>query len=859
MPNPASPARRIDPAGHVRPVSAAPPPRGDEPGRATRATPAPAALLCAWLAVSVTTLGSALVVPAGALATQPAVSTGSSSPRPGAVPAVPAGFEPTALTGQYALAATASPAPMTIDECSANERCVVAPAPRETADGSAEDDLPALAGAIAGAGKRAEPATTRNGVVTRPAKPATVLLRAGTYRLSGPLRVPSNVELRGGGITTTTLLLDGDRWRATGSNFMIKPDGAVAPGGENLIADLTLNGSCRIDAGAPDASVGSGAACDLIGNEAATKTGGIDTGDRWTVRQVRFTNLRQIRLRISGKRDVRVLDNRFDNWGGAWSGDQANVAAGAGATGTVVEYNQFDETARGSSIDFDDATAVTIRYNTVRASAAIRVARAVNDYGSIYLRGVTAAAVSANILHGAHIALRPNTRAGLIATTDDVTNPRGTSVVGNQVTDSFQHGITVTYDDYRDVDGEPHVLLPGGANVLSGNTVTRPAQSGILVYGCLAASKNARDTITGNTIVDAGFGGSTSFSTGCGNFDTAGIGISIGTGDAVYGNTVIDDQAVPTTWYGIHIGARNGKTSPVDPVLVDPSGRFGSNTATGTIGGVLRDAKLAPEPPTLLTAVRSGGSAVTLTWKEAYQTAAAAIGGYRIYRDGRVVATLPVGSATIPGNLLPDPASHLDAQLAGWTATAGATVGHTGFGAGLGDPEDAVGGAALTLTPGGGGGLGLPAGQVGALGPAVPVTVGETYTAVASLRAAASSRVVRSGIVWLDAAGTPVGAPASPKFGTPELGGSWTTTSYTAQAPAGAAGARLLVTVESATPGETHLVDRVGLVRGIATQTWTDQSAPAGSATYQVVAYRGVDCSAGAGGECSEAARITLS
>ena len=108
------------------------------------------------------------------------------------------------------------------------------------------------------------------------------------------------------------------------------------------------------------------------------------------------------------------------------------------------------------------------------------------------------------------------------------------------------------------------MIRPGGANVIRDNVVERPRQSGILVIGTVDHAKNTADAIIGNSVRNAGYGGSTAYSTGAGTFDTAGVGISIGDGDQIIGNTVVDDQAVHTTWYGVHLGARKSPTSLVD-------------------------------------------------------------------------------------------------------------------------------------------------------------------------------------------------------------------------------------------------------------------------------------------------------
>jgi hypothetical protein len=76
--------------------------------------------------------------------------------------------------------------------------------------GGTADDYAALAQAIStAAGKSTSAVMAPDGTtVVTPATTATVLLQAGTYRLTSGLKLPANVNLRGAGIAATTLLMD---------------------------------------------------------------------------------------------------------------------------------------------------------------------------------------------------------------------------------------------------------------------------------------------------------------------------------------------------------------------------------------------------------------------------------------------------------------------------------------------------------------------------------------------------------------------------------------------------------------------------------------------------------------------------
>ncbi|GIE83118.1 hypothetical protein Aph02nite_90680 [Actinoplanes philippinensis] len=734
----------------------------------------------------------------------------------------------------YSLSSGSSPAPLTAADCAADPTCVAAPAPR----GGTLDDHAALTQAITtAAGRTTRAVVAADGTVTTPATTATVLLSAGTYRITRGLKLPPNVNLRGAGIAATTILMDPTvDWRNFSYSYLVLPNGVTEAGSTNLVADLTVNGNCRTGAGAFDDATAPGRPgkpCDFRATLGAhTNTGGgIAAGDRWTVRQVRFTNFEYFKLWVKGTTGVRVLDNRFDNRGGAESDGEDNIGGGGRNSDTVIEGNRFDTTINGNAFDFTNARNTTVRDNVVLTSPAVAAARGVGEYGNMYFEAVYGGTVTGNHLQGAHIVLKSNSDYAHSGENRDVTEPRDFLVAGNTIRDSATVGIAVAYDDYLDGDGTAgtaggwsdfststtdHVVRPGGANVIRDNVIERPRQSGILVYGSTAA-KSSPDTVTGNVVRNAGSGGSTAYDTGSGYFDTSGIGLSVGSNDVIHSNTITDDQAEPTTWYGVHLGARKTATRPANVSLTGPGGV--TNTVSGVIGGAVRTVAQAPEAPAAVTA-----TGATLTWPESYATTNP-IAGYRVYRNGVPVADLPVGSATIPGNLLDADNAGLESGTAG---TAGWTPGWSGTKVSRYTAAGAVGGSSLQVTA-------LKDGQISTAGSPVTVVAGTSYTAVASFQALGAGRQVRAGLAFTDAAGK-VTRLGSANIATVDGTSGWMTSTYTASAPAGAVTVQPYLMVEKALTGESHLIDRIGLTTATVTEGWT---APAGLAgAYQIVAYR---------------------
>ncbi|MEV8510543.1 right-handed parallel beta-helix repeat-containing protein [Actinoplanes sp. NPDC051475] len=728
----------------------------------------------------------------------------------------------------YSLDATVSPAPLSTTDCTADLRCALVASP------TGGDDYTVLQNALNAAGTRASAAVVdANGVVVTPALPGTVLLGEGTYSITKPLKLPVNVNLRGSSIKTTAIkIADAAPWSNFGYSFMIRPaaDQSLtlepSPGSVNAVSDLTLNGRCVKGKGGysetgskeptivPEDLPLSGCESDYATENNAG--GGIKVGNRWTVQQVRFTNFNYFKLWVNGTRDAHIVDNRWDNWFGAGSGDEDNIGGGGENTGTVIENNQWDQTIRGNSFDFTHARNVTFRNNKVVANRYYAEQRKVTGYGSVYLESVVGGTFSDNDLKGANIVLKSNSGYSHTGENLNVTNTRDIVVTRNLIHDTFNTAITAVYDDYA---GAPtHVRNPGGNNTITDNVITNTAESAILITGVSNADKNAPDTITGNQITNVGVRGSTQYS----GFDTVGIAIGIGDGDKVHHNSIVDDQAWPTSWYGMQIGATtsNKNISVTNIELTDATG--GWNTTSGLLGGQRKYGTLAALAPTGLTAPNGA-----FTWSESVAQDPATyspVGGYRVYRNGVEVAAYPVGSPVIPGNLYSADQSGMENGIAGYTGSGATVAAKTG--------DAAVGNGSMLVT------TGSTTGTVTVAGLAVPVTAGTAYTSVTSFKALTSGgRSVRTGMTWRDATGKSLGKFAPNHRNTVASTGNWVTSSYTYVAPAGAVKAEPFLVIDNSLAGEQHLIDRVGLVAGTNTEGWTDGAWAPGN-RYQVVAYR---------------------
>ncbi|MFI7599943.1 hypothetical protein [Actinoplanes sp. NPDC049681] len=729
----------------------------------------------------------------------------------------------------YSLDATVSPAPLTTTACAADLRCALVASP------TGGDDYTVLQNALNAAGTRATAAVVdADGTVVTPAVPGTVLLGEGTYSITKPLKLPVNVNLRGSSIKTTAIKIDDAApWANFGFSFMIRPaadqslTAEPSPGSVNTVSDLTLNGRCIKGKGGysetgskeptivPEDPALTGCESSL-GND-NNSGGGIKVGNRWTVQQVRFTNFNYFKLWVKATRDVHIIDNRWDNWFGAGSGDEDNIGGGSDNTGTVIENNQWDQTIRGNAFDFTHARNVTFRNNKVVANRYYADQRKVTGYGSVYLESVVGGTFSDNDLKGANIVLKSNANYDHSGENFDVTNTRDVVVTRNRIHDTFNTAITAVYDDYAQ-GTTTHVRYPGGNNTITDNVITNTAESAILITGVSNADKNAADTVTGNQITNVGVRGSTQYS----GFDSVGIAIGIGNGDKVHHNSIADDQAWPTSWYGMQIGSSTTSAVSVTNIQLTDANGDGWNTTSRLLGGQRKYGALAALAPTGLTAPNGA-----FTWSESVAQDPATyspVGGYRVYRNGVEVAYYPVGSPVIPGNLYSADQSGMENGVAGYTANGATVAAKTG--------DAAVGNGSMLVT------TGSTTRTVTVNGLAVPVTAGTTYTSVTSFKALTSGgRSVRTGMTWRDATGKSLGQFAPNHRNTVASTSNWVTSSYTAVAPAGAVTAQPFLVIDNSIAGEQHLIDRVGLVAGTNTEGWTDGAYAPGN-RYQVVAYR---------------------
>jgi hypothetical protein len=159
----------------------------------------------------------------------------------------------------------------------------------------------------------------------------------------------------------------------------------------------------------------------------------------------------------------------------------------------------------------------------------------------------------------------------------------------------------------------------------------------------------------------------------------------------------------------------------------------------------------------------------------------------------------------VPNNLLTLDNSSFESSLGQWQPTANCSLlRDTAFSA------DGV--ASMRMTASGAGDMSAHA--VLDLVGSPRVDVGQTYTAVASFRAASTARTVAVGIEWLDVNGISL----SIVYGTnADISTGWTQAQVSAVAPAGAVNALANVLVQGAATGEVHRVDKVGLVAGTST------------------------------------------
>lgn len=355
---------------------------------------------------------------------------------------------------------------------------------------------------------------------------STVRLGAGTFSITKPLKVPANVTVTGAGTSQTVLKLAAGTWSAFNYAFVIMPSGDGS-----TITNLTVDGN-RSSNATPPANAG----------------GGIKVGNGWTVSNVRFTNLNYFKLWIHQVKNVTATNNTFDAIGGTASGND-NIGGGRTENVTLAN-NTFHATTRGNAIDLLRSKNLTITGNVLNAESGLE--------RNIYLEGVQGATVSGNtITNGSITAKSDKSYSG----TDANTMPANTKITGNTITNAVSQGIGIVYD--TDTRG----TVAGGGNEVSNNTVNGSGRSGIVIIHCAPALATKADSITGNTVINAFGKGGTTWGTGCGTVQAAGIAVTAGTDTVITGNSISDTRSPSLTAYGVWAGSKNAKAPLVNPVI----------------------------------------------------------------------------------------------------------------------------------------------------------------------------------------------------------------------------------------------------------------------------------------------------
>jgi hypothetical protein len=165
-------------------------------------------------------------------------------------------------------------------------------------------------------------------------------------------------------------------------------------------------------------------------------------------------------------------------------------------------------------------------------------------------------------------------------------------------------------------------------------------------------------------------------------------------------------------------------------------------------------------------------------------------------------------TATLRPNLLTELQASFEGSVAGWSAVSNCTLAHVAANA-------HVGAECMTLTSVAAGDMSAHVVPVNDL----PVVPGLIYSAVASFQSASIGRFCHVQVNWLDSGLAAISSVQSSDVNDGTT--AYTNASLTAQAPAGAAYAELLVVVLGTTAaGQVHRIDTVGFFEGEQT-AWT--------------------------------------
>lgn len=170
---------------------------------------------------------------------------------------------------------------------------------------------------------------------------------------------------------------------------------------------------------------------------------------------------------------------------------------------------------------------------------------------------------------------------------------------------------------------------------------------------------------------------------------------------------------------------------------------------------------------------------------------------------------------TVANMLTPNQAS-LETDLTGWLDRSNSTRVRS-----TAQAADGIASLALAPTTTGTGSATTTGGVS-----AVPVVLGNTYTALISVRAATTPRTINLFIQWWKIDGS--GNGTSTVAGVVDTISGWTASHVTEAAPANTAFASISVEVVSGVAGEVHYVDKIALIPGAGT-TWVIPTIPAWS------------------------------
>lgn len=377
----------------------------------------------------------------------------------------------------------------------------------------------------------------------------TVLLSAGTFVLSRPLRVPATTRLAGVGSKLTTLTMKSGAWSNFGYSYLVMPK-TIGPGQSTgvVVQDITINGG---------RTPGPGIAPPVMPPE--NSGGGIRLGDNWTVTRSRFTNLNYFNVWLEDVSNVSVTSCTFDDLAGDSFGN--DLIGGGGVRGATVKGNTVHATATGNSLDLLRSTGISYQNNKVGGS--------VGKQHGVYFEGVTSSTISGNTLTASSISVQSDSQ---YSSTTAATNPRAVTVSGNVIQNPPEQGISVRYDTH--VGGQS----TGGGNIIKNNQVTGAGTAGVVIFAAANGLVSQGDQIIANTVTEPFSNGQAEWNMGYGITRSAGIVVGVGAGTRINYNKVVDTAANGSISHGIELGLRSGGNVPV--VVSSLVG----NTASGVTG-----------------------------------------------------------------------------------------------------------------------------------------------------------------------------------------------------------------------------------------------------------------------------------